>query len=296
MMDLALIDGLTGGRLGVHDAACPSCGPEKRSPVNRRRKVFRVWRAAPGFATYHCERCGISGHTRDPSAARPDPARLEEIRREADAREQIAVRDRLAKARSLWSRRQPIEGTPAEIYRRQARGYAGWIPATLGFLAGRGIYPPAMIAAFGIPAEPEPGRLAIADDALTGVHITRLAPDGRGKAGTERDKIMIGRSIGSPIALAPVNDLGGLVIAEGIEDALSAHEATGLGAWAAGAASRLPALAAAVPVYVDLASIAVDPDPDGVRHAAALASSLSSRGIMARKVPFTPTAGKVLAA
>lgn len=295
-MNLDLIHSLTSGRLGVVDVACPTCGPEKRSPANRRRRVLRVWRLDPGFATYCCARCGIAGHTRDPSATLPDPARLEEIRRESEAREAIAVRDRLAKARWLWSQRRPIAGTPAEVYLRQARGYAGRIPATLGFLAGRGDYPPAMVAAFGIPAEPEPGRLAIADEAVCGVHLTRIAPDGRGKAGTERDKIMIGRSIGSPIVLAPVNDLGGLLVAEGVEDSLSAYEATGLGAWAAGAASRLPALAAVVPSYVDLVSIAVDPDPDGIRHAAALAASLSARGIAARKVPFASTIAKALAA
>ena len=48
---------------------------------------------------------------------------------------------------------------------------------------------------------------------------------------------MIGRSSGSPIVLAPANDLLGLVISEGIEDALSLHEASGCGAWAAGSAS-----------------------------------------------------------
>ena len=39
-----------------------------------------------------------------------------------------------------------------------------------------------MIAAFGVPHEPEPGQLVIAEDAVCGVHITRLAPDGMGKA------------------------------------------------------------------------------------------------------------------
>lgn len=41
---------------------------------------------------------------------------------------------------------------------------------------------------------------------------------------------MIGRSKGAPIVLAPLNDLLGLIVTEGIEDALSAHQATGLGA------------------------------------------------------------------
>ena len=50
--------------------------------------------------------------------------------------------------------------------------------------------------------------------------------------------------------LRPVNDIGGLLIAEGIENALACH-ASGLGLWAAGSAGRLPALADKVPDYVE---------------------------------------------
>ena len=78
-----------------------------------------------------------------------------------------------------------------------------------------------MIAAFGIPEEPEPGVLAIAENEIRGVHLTRLKPDGSGKAGTERDKIMLGSSSGWPIVLAPANDLLALSITEGIEDGLT---------------------------------------------------------------------------
>ena len=48
-----------------------------------------------------------------------------------------------------------------------------------------------------------------------------LVPDGRAKAGTERHKIMIGRSTGRSLVLAPCNDLLGLAITEGVGDALS---------------------------------------------------------------------------
>ncbi len=68
------------------------------------------------------------------------------------------------------------------------------------------------------------------------VHLTLLKPDGSGKADVDPNKKMIGPVKGSPIILAPPNDNGGLAITEGIEDALTVHEATGLGAWAAGAA------------------------------------------------------------
>jgi hypothetical protein len=86
-------------------------------------------------------------------------------------------------ARWLWAKRKPISGSIAETYLRSARGYGGRLPETLGFLPGRGDHPPAMIAAFGMAIEPEePGKLAIGIDAVKGVHLTRLLPDGSGKA------------------------------------------------------------------------------------------------------------------
>jgi hypothetical protein len=148
-----------------------------------------------------------------------------------------------------------------------------------------------MIAAFGLPSEPEPGRLAIADDAVCGVHITRLASDGLGKAGTDTDKIIIGKSIGWPIVLAPANDLLGLAVTEGIEDALSLHEATGLGVWAAGAASRLAALADAIPTYIETTTIFADSDEAGRKHADALARRMRCRGFNVQ-VAYAPSQGE----
>jgi len=134
-----------------------------------------------------------------------------------------------------------------------------------------------MVTAIGIAHETEPGKLAIDEDAIRGVHLTSLTADGLGKAGTDRDKIMIGRSIGSPIVLASPNDGLGLAITEGIEDALSVHEATGLGAWAAGSASRMPALAAAVPDYIECVTIVADADDAGVANARKLGDGLAER-------------------
>ena len=90
---------------------------------------------------------------------------------------------------------------------------------------------------------------------------------------------MIGRSSGSPIVLAPANDLLGLVISEGIEDALSLHEALGCGAWAAGSASRLPSLAEVVPDYIDCVTIVADADEAGLSNAKKLAHALGERGL-----------------
>jgi Toprim domain len=144
--------------------------------------------------------------------------------------------------------------------------------------------PPAMIAAFGLAHEVEPGMIAIAADAVRGVHITRLLPDGSDRERGDKPRIMIGHSVGAPLVLAPPSDMAGLAITEGIEDALTMHEVTGLGAWAAGSASRLPGLADAIPDYIDCVTVVVDDDPDGHRHSATLADQIRARGIEVRLI------------
>jgi hypothetical protein len=151
---------------------------------------------------------------------------------------------------------------------------------TLGFLPATRRHPAALIAAFGIATEPEPGVLAIADEAVLGLHLIRLRPDGGDRLRDDpKSKITIGRGFVGPIVLAPPNDLLGLVIAEGVEDALIAHEVTGLGAWAAGGASRMPALAEVVPSYIEVVIILVDDNEAGRANANKLAACLHARGI-----------------
>ena len=278
-----------GGKTGTLDVPCPLCGPDRRHPLNRRRKVMRIWRHDPGFASYHCVRCGASGYARQDCAVnRPvDSVILMRARAEARERErQYAIKQR-RKAVWLWRRRRLIIGSIAETYLREVRSYHGRLPATVGFLRARGEHPPAMIAAFGVAEEIEPGVVVINDVAVRGIHITKLKLDGSGKADTERNKIVIGRCVGSPIVLAPVNDLLGLAICEGIEDALSTYEATGLGAWAAGAASRLPGLAKAIPEYVESLSILVDDDNAGRQHSTELARRAAARGIEVRQIDIS---------
>ena len=95
---------------------------------------------------------------------------------------------------------------------------------------------------------------------------------------------MIGFSKGSPLMLAPWTDSLGLVVTEGIEDGLSAYESTGLSAWAAGSASRLPALADAVPSWVEAITILADDDADGHRHATTFADQLKERDVEIRLI------------
>ena len=103
-----------------------------------------------------------------------------------------------------------------------------------------------MIAAFALVEEREPGVVGMPRN-VDAVHLTLLKPDGSGKADVEPNKIMVGSPGARPIVLAPPNDLLALAVTEGIEDALSAHASTGLGAWAAGAAGRMLKLADVIP-------------------------------------------------
>jgi hypothetical protein len=260
---------LTAGKFGSVDAPCPMCGPQRRSATNRRRKTLRLWCSDPSFVSFHCVRCGEQGWTSATNTTRPPVKSVDALKilAEIQRRDNDEARERLKVALSLWRRRVPIEATAAETYLRRARRYAGCLPGTLAFLPASGDYPPAMIGAFGLARETLPGELVIDDAAIRGVHLTSLKPDGSGKAGTDRDKLMVGKSASWPIVLAPINDGLGLAITEGIEDALSLHEATGLGAWAAGSASRLPALADRIPSYVETVSIAADDDKDGLKYA-----------------------------
>jgi hypothetical protein len=190
---------------------------------------------------------------------------------------------RLCKARRLWGRRQPLTGSVAQRYMRSARGYDGPLPPTLGFLPANDKYPPAIIAAFAFADEPEPGILTVPDHAVRAVHITRLLPDGSDRVRTcnadKPDKFMVGPVCGTPIVLAPTNDAFGLAITEGIEDGLSVHAATGLGVWAAGSASFMPALAEVVPTYIECVTIYQHDDEAGRRGSTALADTLTARGV-----------------
>jgi hypothetical protein len=101
---------------------------------------------------------------------------------------------------------------------------------------------------------------------------------------------MIGPSAGQPIVLAPVNDLLGLAITEGIEDGLAVHQATGLGVWAAGSATRMPALAHLVPSYIECITVYAH-DDTGAGYARELAAAIDQRNRKPkRKDPRNPKA------
>ena len=145
-----------------------------------------------------------------------------------------------------------------------------------------------MIVAYGLPDETEPGALAIAENSIAAVQLTLLRADGSGKADAPSNKITIASPAGMPMVLAPMTDLLGLAICEGVEDALSVHCATGLGAWASGGASFMPKLIAAIEILATAREYDASPesvtifahaDEAGQRHARELAFTLDARGI-----------------
>jgi hypothetical protein len=284
-VDVATATGLLGASLkrvtSVELAGpCLVCGGRDRFSINSKQQVW------------HCRGCGKGGNV---------IALVQHIRG-CDFREAVAFLtggearptpqaprpvvdpkngDNRGKALTLWRRRQPVvEDDPVWRYLREARVYDGPIPTTIGHLPARGEHPPSMIAAFGLADEPEPGMLAVRDDVVRAVHLTRLAADGSGKAGTAADKVTIGHgSVGTPIVLAPPNEQLGLAITEGMEDGLSIFRATNLGVWVAGSAGRMPGLADTIPGYVECVSIFAHRDPAGERGAHELAARLVNRGV-----------------
>ena len=190
-------------------------------------------------------------------------------------------------ARSIWSRRQPITcSTPVWGYIKGRGLDPSRLPPTLGYLPPSAKYPDhAMVAAFGLAVETEPGVLTVPPDIVQAVHLTRLTSSGEKIAETIapdgsriKAKIMVGSPKAAPIILAPVNDLLGLAVTEGIEDGLSVHQAAGLGVWVAGSAPHMPALAGCIPDYVECCTIYMH-DDEGRRYALQLAEALSARDI-----------------
>jgi hypothetical protein len=123
---------------GRIDAACPACGPSARSAVKQHQKKLRVWREQPDFVSYNCVRCGMKGWTSDSRTAgssfrRPD---LAAFQAEINRQQAEEAEERLQVALSLWRRRLPIEGSPAETYLRRGSGI--YWPSTqyAGLLAG----------------------------------------------------------------------------------------------------------------------------------------------------------------
>jgi putative DNA primase/helicase len=307
---------------------CPICGGTNRFSINTLKQVFNCRGCGKGGdvidLVQHIDCCDflsavetLTGEKRPNGndGAQIDPERkrerAEQRERHAPEQEQRNEQERQDAARqrdkAQWLCRtsEPAAGSIVERYLRQCRRITAPPPATVRFLPARApSQHPAMLVPYGIPSEPEPGTLVITEPVITAVHLTLLKPDGTGKADTAPNKITVGSPAGRPLVLAPFNDAMGLAITEGIEDALTVHEATGLGAWAAGSAGYMPRLVAAIEHLAgreydaspDCITVFVDDDPAGRRNACALAVALAklSARLAAATMPRSTTHFEIL--
>lgn len=283
-IDFKTIDGLTNKKLGVFDVCCPLCSDGRHTAANRRAKVLRIWRTEATFGSYFCAHCDASGYAFDGNSPPPDEEKLKAAKAEAAERAKKNREDRQGLARWLWGQSRPARGSPVERY-LASRGITMPAPPTIRYLPARGTHVHAMIAAFALPVMDGGGVLAPPLNDVMAVHITRLRADGRGKAGSSKDKQFVASPKGFPIALAAgTKERPSLAIGEGIEDGLSAAEAMGCAAWAAGSAGSLPALAPVVPDFYEMVFVTVDDDPAGRKGSYSLADALYRRGFDVRLV------------
>lgn len=252
MLSLPELRGLTGGRHGIIDVACPLCGPYARSPSNRKREVLRIWDKGD-IVTFKCARCNAKGWVKDGAAKQHIPVANQSPRK----------KDRAETASRLWSMSQ--ERGLHDTYLRYRK--CPIASPNLRFLQASGKYPPAMIARFGVGV-------------VTGVHLTHLRHDGLGKADVDTAKITIGPSIGQPIIIRDAPKQKVLIITEGIEDAASLALASKATVWAAGSAGRIAAL---MPITKDYERILVAVDQDAAGEKAFQSAKAARQDI----VPIT---------
>ena len=198
---------LAGNRAMV-DTACPLCGPGRRSPANRKRRVLRIWHTKPGFASYCCARCRERGWARENQVIASSRSRG--LREQTGLRPlaQLAPRRtsdldnarRSEVALAIWQSSTPAQGTPVETY-LASRGIHLTQHDALRFHSGLnhfsgGIWP-TMVALVTNGADGTP--LAI--------HRTFLARDGRNKAPVHPQKMMLGPCRGGAVRLAAAGDV-----------------------------------------------------------------------------------------
>lgn len=208
---------------------CPACGGKDRFRFDNR----------DGRGSFFCNGCGGSGdgfsllmrvHGCDLAAAREmvmvaaglsDCDGQINTMRTIKPKRSTATPDKLewnSTAESIWRKTQGLRGTLGEIYLRSRNCMLPPRDSHLRYLPPDGTYPPSLCAAITDAVTAKPISL----------HFTRLAADGTGKAGTERDKTLLKghRKAGGCIRLWPDECVTtGLGIAEGVETCLAVAHA-----------------------------------------------------------------------
>ena len=244
---------------------CPACGYAAGLVVTQRDGRALWWCAScqDGAAVTEAIRGAMGGNWTPPQ------------RQDRAAGPAASSANKTALARDMWDAARPHPGTLVDVY-LAARGLAGVQSVELRFHPAAphpgGGRLPAMIAAI----------RCTSTGALQAVHRTYLRADGRGKADVEPAKASLGPVRGGAIMLEPLRDDAPLVMAEGIETALSAARLFGGAAWSAISAGNLAALPLPALPAAAVVLIAADPDPPGQRDAAAAARAWKAEGRQVR--------------
>jgi hypothetical protein len=151
-----------------------------------------------------------------------------------DNRSQAATAEqKTARARELFRRCMRAERTLGQVYWGW-RGFDIAIPPDIRYHprlwhgpSGREL--PALVAA-----------VRNVDGELVAIHRTFLAPNGRGKANVEPNRMVLGPCRGAAVRLAPAAER--MAVSEGLETGLSVAQSTGLAVWAAVSAPGLQSL------------------------------------------------------
>ncbi|MEJ6501405.1 MAG: toprim domain-containing protein [Rhodobacterales bacterium] len=248
-------------------APCPACQPEGRKGQN----ALTLADGNNGRLMLNCKKSACAfldilaaAGLRSGDYTPPDATTLAQRK----AQQRANAEKRAIQAKRLWLEAQPIAGTLAETYLR-GRGITAPLPATLRF------HPQCW---HGPTARRLPAMVAAVQGAgLPAVHRTWLRADGLGKADIDRPRAMLGAVTGGAVRLA--DGLGPLVVAEGIETALSLASGlmrTPATVWAALSTSGIRGLH--LPPTASRLTIAPDGDAPGREAANALAESAHALG------------------
>lgn len=225
---------------------------------------------------------GSGGAFRAGGADHPQANRAVRMRTDYALRPGAAGKpDREAMARRLFEAAAPVAGTPGEGYLRRARGIAlHHFPDDLRFLA---MCPrhceaaPAVVAAL----------RDVKSTRIVGLQRIFIRPDGSGRDG---DRMMIGSAAGAACMVSPNDEVtGGLIVAEGVETALSIMAIGLRPLWAlmsAGAMRNFGPLDG-----IEALTIFADRDVAGIGAAQACAEAWAAAGREVRII-MAPQAGK----
>lgn len=180
--------------------------------------------------------------------------------------------ERTDEAIALWRAAKAPQGTLAQSY-LASRGVVCRLPDTLRFAR----------LPYGVRGPCHPVLLALVTDARDrpiGIQRTYLNAAGTGKAAVPKPKLSLGRIAGGATRLAPPSAT--LVIAEGLEDALSVQQSLGMATWATAGTGGMIALQ--LPPGVRSVIIAADNDEAGERAARVAADRFTSEGRKCRVI------------